>query len=162
MGREMRRVPAGWEHPRGSDGALRPLYDEDYQTAAREWKSGFKAWEAGERPEYCKDFDGEFWEWDGGPPDHDLHRPVWPEESRTHVQMYETCSEGTPISPVMADAESLARWLADNSASSFGGMTATYEQWLSCCETGAPSAIIENGRLMSGVEGMASETRSKA
>jgi len=44
--------------------------------------------------------------------------------------MYETCTEGTPISPVMDSLETLARWLADNGASAFGEMTATYEQWL--------------------------------
>ena len=45
-------------------------------------------------------------------------RPI---EERTHYQMYETCTEGTPISPVMETPENLARWLADNGASAFGG-----------------------------------------
>jgi len=44
--------------------------------------------------------------------------------------MYETCTEGTPISPAFATPEELARWLADNEASAFGGMTASYEGWL--------------------------------
>ena len=41
--------------------------------------------------------------------------------------IYETCSEGSPISPAFETPEELARWLTDNS---FGSMTATYEQWL--------------------------------
>jgi dihydroxy-acid dehydratase len=49
--------------------------------------------------------------------------------------------------------EELARWLADNNASAFASMTATYEQWLATCKRGwSPSAILENGELKSGVE----------
>jgi len=47
--------------------------------------------------------------------------------------MYETCSEGTPISPVMETPEQLARWLVDNKASFFGTMTAPYDRWLEIC-----------------------------
>lgn len=74
--------------------------------------------------------------------------------------MYETTSEGTPISPVMASPESLARWLADNEASAFGGMSASYEQWLSTCRTGwAPSAVASSSGLESGVSFVARAER---
>ena len=67
--------------------------------------------------------------------------------------MYETCSEGTPISPVLGSPEELARWLADNGASAFGYSTATYEQWLNVCRGGwAPSMVAMPGvGLVSGV-----------
>jgi hypothetical protein len=81
--------------------------------------------------------------------------PDWPKEQRTHYQMYETTTEGTPISPVMDSPESLARWLVDNNAASFGPCTATYEQWLGTIlsEVGVVAAIIEPGKgLRSGVE----------
>jgi len=56
--------------------------------------------------------------------------------------MYENTSEGTPISPPFETPEELARWLADNNASAFGGMTATYEQWLATCKgLYAPSMV---------------------
>lgn len=45
-------------------------------------------------------------------------------------QMWETTSEGSPMSPVFATAEELARWLADTGASIFGDRTAPYEYWL--------------------------------
>ena len=45
-------------------------------------------------------------------------------------QMWETVSEGSPISPVFESPEFLAKWLADTNASSFGRMTCTYGQWL--------------------------------
>jgi hypothetical protein len=45
--------------------------------------------------------------------------PQWAEEEKTHIMMYETCSEGTPISPAFkrGEKEKLARWLVDNKAS---------------------------------------------
>ncbi len=45
-------------------------------------------------------------------------------------QMWETTSEGSPISPVFATPEELAGWLANTKASSMGSNTATYEQWM--------------------------------
>ncbi len=68
-------------------------------------------------------------------------------------QMWETTSDGSPISPVMKTPEELARWLANNGASAFGKDTATYDQWLGMIGVGwAPSAVgsSETG-LISGV-----------
>jgi hypothetical protein len=60
----------------------------------------------------------------------------------------------------MDSPESLARWLADNNASAFGGMTATYEEWLSVARGGwAPSAMITNGVLESGVAAISTKGR---
>lgn len=59
--------------------------------------------------------------------------PSWPDAERTHFQMYETCSEGTPISPVLESPEAVARWCAENGASAFGYMTQSYEWWLKVC-----------------------------
>lgn len=127
MGRELRKVPSNWEHPRTKDG-FQPLFDESYKEASKKWKQEFLEWE--KNPES----DCEYWEWDGNPPDPKYYRPDWPEEIRTHYQMYETCSEGTPISPVMDNIDDLAKWLTDNNASVFGNMTTTYEKWLEICE----------------------------
>jgi hypothetical protein len=67
-------------------------------------------------------------------------------------QMWEDTSEGSPISPVFETPELLARWLADNGASSFGNDTATYEQWLPVCRGAwAPSMVMRDGVLTSGV-----------
>lgn len=91
-------------------------------------------------------------DWDDKP-DPDLYMPEFAPGTATHLMMFETCTEGTPISPAFATPEELARWLADNNASAFGSRTATYEQWLAVCRGGwAPSAVVQGGRLMSGVE----------
>jgi hypothetical protein len=72
-------------------------------------------------------------------------------------QMWETTSEGSPISPVFPTPEELARWLADTGASAFGDETATYEEWLATIRRGwAVSAVCTPGRgLESGVAGQA-------
>lgn len=152
MGREIRMVPKDWQHPRYTDedaqrqqliGKYKPLH-EGYAGAAKTFldilaKYGLQA---------AIDYYGQA-------PDKDDYMPDWADSEKTHLQMYETCSEGTPISPVMATPEELAHWLADNNASAFGGMTATYEQWLRVCEGGyAPSAIMTNGKFESGVAGL--------
>lgn len=162
MGREVRRVPADWEHPK-KNGRYEPLYDGSYTKRARQWLDDARAWDDGTHADLVRDPELKarmpfFWEWDGGPPDPEDYMPDWPEERRTHLQMYENTSEGTPISPVMSTPEELARWLADNRASSFGDMTATYEQWLSTIKRGwAPSAIATvGGPMVSGVEGLSS------
>ena len=93
-----------------------------------------------------------FEEWDGDRPQKEDYMPDWPESEKTHMQMYECTSEGTPISPVMATAEELARWLADNEASAFADQTATYEQWLRTIQRGsAPSAVMDAKGFRPGV-----------
>ena len=69
-------------------------------------------------------------------------------------QMWEDCTEGSPISPVFKTPEELAQWLADNKASAFGSMTATYEQWLATIKKGYAIGMVcgPNIKLQSGVE----------
>ena len=78
--------------------------------------------------------------------------------------MWETTSEGSPISPVFPTPQALARWLADSGASSFGAQTATYETWLAMIErTGwAPSMIVAGGVVKSGVEFVAQSENDEA
>jgi hypothetical protein len=139
MGREVRRVPATWEHPKDEQGRFIPMHQTytDYTDYTEgEIEEGLReGWLKGEPPFYGQ-----------------AVMPQWPEAERTHYQMYEDCTEGTPISPPMETPEALARWLADTGASSFGGMTASYEAWLRVCRGGwAPSCVIAGGRLESGV-----------
>jgi hypothetical protein len=133
MGREIRRVPPGWQHPmqpcrhepwsggcrearKNGGQCYRPLYDRDFETEVKEWKENFAKWERGERPAYfdpATDGHYEFWEWDGGPPDRESYRPKWSAEEATHYQMYETVSEGTPVSPVFETLEQLENWMVN-------------------------------------------------
>lgn len=159
MGREIRMVPANWQHPQDSNGEYIPLLD-GYTRHLKRWKEESEQWAKGLRRDYSKDDgwkplapDDDYSSWVGEAPDPSHYMPEWPAEQCTHFCMYETCSEGTPISPPCATAEECARWLADSGASAFGSETATYEQWLATCKAGwAASGIYtpETG-LISGV-----------
>lgn len=164
MGREVRRVPSDWQHPkeynpnRGSS-EFKPLYERDWASAAAEWDCDRAKWEAGERPDYASDYarDYPFDQWEGRRPFSEDYMPNWPAEQRTHFMMYEDTTEGTPISPAFATPEELARWLVDNNASAFGGMTADYDHWLRVARGGwAPSMIITGGVVESGVQALSS------
>jgi hypothetical protein len=150
MGREVRRVPADWEHPKDGlyrDGSTRykPLFDGSFTERLAEYLEEKAKWERGEFPSYA---DAEskllsFEEWSSDAPREEDYMPDWPEPKRTHLMMYETCSEGTPISPAFLTPEELARWLVDNNASAFGGDTASYKGWLRVARGGyACSAVI--------------------
>ena len=123
MGREVRRVPGDWEHPRYTKddspyrdriGEHRPLYDDDYESVSEKWMADFNLWRAGEHPSqpcgYCK----YFWEYDS-PPDEESYRSrKWTEDEATHFQAYETVSEGTPVSPAFASKKELVDYLVAN------------------------------------------------
>jgi len=169
MGREVRRVPANWQHPKDAKGNLIPLYEGgDFAKRDASWAEEYAKWQEGLRRNFGSDewtpiepeYRGtRFSEWDGPRPSPDDYMPDWPEAERTHLMMYEDTSEGTPISPAFATPEELARWLADNGASSFGSSTATYEQWLGMARRGwAPSMALQGGQMMSGVEFMSRDS----
>lgn len=139
MGREVRRVPADWQHPKDENDKYIPTH-QVFTYNAEEIEEGLRdGWLENDPPHYGVSV-----------------MPDWPAEQRTHYMMYENTTEGTPISPVFATPEELACWLTENSASAFGDMTASYESWLRVANGGyGPSAVITPGRgLQSGVDGL--------
>jgi hypothetical protein len=129
MGREIRRVPPDWEHPKRErcehhpkcDPVCdQPLYDEDYDEAAQEWMREFAEWEAdkdGVRTEASTStyFTRYFWDWHGSPPDKDYYRSrKWTTAEATNYQIYETVSEGTPVTPHFATKEELIDYLVEH------------------------------------------------
>jgi hypothetical protein len=161
MGREVRRVPENWEHPKDTNGHYVPLFAYSYQEQLAKWAEAATKWAEG----MYRHWDGtwrqrgpeeqcSFEEWEENCPRPEQYMPEWTDKERTHYQMYETCTEGTPISPVCATPEELARWLADHAASAFADETATYEEWLAMI-TGSGSSVsavsVDGKGLMSGV-----------
>jgi hypothetical protein len=148
MGREIRTVPPDWEHPKAYQYGRYdyvPLLDKSYEEALAEWQEEKRKWDAGERPDYYKDEEYpngiSFEEWHGEAPDSDYHRPAWPEESRTAIQIYETVSEGTPVSPVFSDKEEAITWVIEN-------WDRSPDAARKFVETGwAPSFVMSGGRL---------------
>lgn len=165
MGREVRRVPANWEHPKKENGEYIPLLGGNFAERLAQWEEGKRKWDEGFRETWgdgekwiprTPDENGTYEDWDGERPVESEYMPQWPEAEKTHLQMYQNTSEGTPISPVMETPEELARWLVDNNASAFGGQTASYEGWLSTIKRGwAPGGIwTPQTGMLTGVDGL--------
>jgi len=75
-------------------------------------------------------------------------------------QLWETVSEGSPISPVFETPEELATWLVESPDYKWKKNDAgtTYEQWLSFISVGwAMSGAVINGTYMSGVQAVSQQ-----
>src|SRR5688572_22476063 len=104
MSRTVRRVPPDWVHPKAKDSEYIPLREE-YERDLMEWKQASEKWKEG----FDRDYVAREWiplkaEYRGTPypderPDPNDYMPSWDEPQRTHWQMYEEVTEGTPISP---------------------------------------------------------------
>jgi nuclear transport factor 2 (NTF2) superfamily protein len=100
----------------------------------------------------------EYWEYEGNPPDCRYCRP-WKDEEATWFQVWETVSEGTPVTPPFATKEELIQYLADNG--DFWDQRRAAEGTHRCHPTGwgyenakkfveeewAPSAIMVAGKM---------------
>jgi len=122
MSREIRRVPKNWQHPKDeSTGRYKPLFDNDYDTAAANWIADLIAWENnvevfpsdGKPIDKTLRFARYFWEYAGNPPDADYYRAEPWAEPPTCYQVYETVSEGTPVSPVFETLDAMVFWLVN-------------------------------------------------
>lgn len=117
MGREVRRVPPNWKHPtieRYGRVDNQPMRDRPFDQEFQEWLLDFDRVRRGELteveqgywprglPDWFKDYPS---------PDPAYYRP-WKDEEATWFQLWETVSEGTPVSPPFATKEELAQHLA--------------------------------------------------
>lgn len=113
MGRVLRRVPPTWEHPKDKRGHYVPLH-ERFPYNEEEIKEGLEnGWLDADEPNYGIGV-----------------MPQWDEREKTHIQLYENTTEGTPISPVFAVSEidALCSYAAEH-CTTFGSFRATAEQW---------------------------------
>ena len=164
MGREVRMVPADWQHPKDERGNYVPLFDgANFEAHVIEWDLTAAKWAEGLRKDYSHDgqwapIDAKYIgrtyaEWAGKRPRQEAYMPVFAPGTATHLMMYEDCTEGTPISPAFATPEELAQWLTDNEASAFGDQGASYEGWLRVAQGGfAPSMVLDANGARSGVD----------
>lgn len=138
MSREIRAVAPGWQHPRDpgtySDGS--PRYRGLYK--ASELQTDLAVFE--ENPD----------KFDGVEPNPSQYMPELKEGTAYGWQMYETVSEGTPVSPIFATKDELAEWLSSPAA---GRERVSVESAAKFVKDGwAPSFVSMGGTFMSGVE----------
>src|SRR5574343_1104935 len=125
MGREIRRVPPNWEHPKITKydyykqcevESYQPMYEDDFDSVFQEWIKNYNLWKEGKHPDQIDHPDRltmSYWEWESTPPDPNYYWPQWKEEP-TWYQVYETVSEGTPVTPPFATKEELINYLVEH------------------------------------------------
>lgn len=123
MGREIKRVPMDFDYPMGEVwyGYLFSFCNEDSKNGCERCKwfakimcIPYKKYENIQYESQCPDWESYF---NFGPPVGDGY------------QLWETTSEGSPISPVFDTAEKLAEWCEEN-ATVFADIKATKEKWM--------------------------------
>lgn len=152
MGREIRKVPKNWQHPKDDNGNYIPMHDQSFDEALKEWQDGLAKWIAGEDPDadkfdYPKTEPG-YSEWHGASPDPESYRKeTWTEAEANCFQVYETVSEGTPTSPVFESLEALENWLVEQGHSRTAAAN--------FCEGGWATSMIFNlgtGEMKQGID----------
>ena len=161
MSKEVRHVIPNWEHPKqgkwvgsGWEKVYNPLRDRCVQEAFDEWLEEYQEWcESGmavamsEDPgfKYPNQPFRSFCDRVRSAIDPEKYRPSWNEEDATWLQVYETVSEGTPLTPPFATADELIDYLVNNGdfwGDRWSKEAATnfvkHQQW-------QPSAAILNG-----------------
>ena len=164
MGLEIRRVPPNWEHPRYTKGdanrpedvgTYRPCYDESYEDARKKWLAELWLWLDGKHESqengYSSDYD--YWEY-SNTPDRESYRPAFTEEP-TWFQVYETVSEGCPVTPPFATKEELVVFLYTHK--DFWGQgprsKETAEAFIN--DGWVPSMVVKDGQVFSDMESAA-------
>lgn len=166
MGREIRSAPLDWQHPKESKFDIttrqmveqyHPLYDRDAETAWVEWLQEFEEFkDSHELTRIINDYpdDGyshdepyrSFCAWSGKPPDPKYYRPKWPEDAVMGFAVYETVTEGTPVTPTFATKEELIDYLATSGTYWDDGKPWPREAAERFVETEwAPSMVLEVG-----------------
>lgn len=189
MGREIRKVPANWNHPKKPDGDYKCLHQYDFDESYKEWKKELKEWYEGHRlwqEGKYKNYDDRviskqdvLIEWANDISDYrakysftenykreeeELYRsgnptytdvagepPLAPNPDEympkgEWYQLFETISEGSPITPPFATKEELVEWLSKNP--DFWGTQWNPEAAKDVVESGhAMSMIMANGKI---------------
>ena len=128
MGREIRRVPPNWQHPTDGNGNFIPLLDRTYQDRMAEWQENSALWSQGRHLDQTR-LPGQtahiatYAQWDDEPPQPHRYRPAFQEEPTWH-QVYETVTEGTPLTPPFETLEALANHLVSTGAATRDQATA--------------------------------------
>ncbi len=183
MGREIRRVPPNWQHPKTErpnhrlgrmEECYQALYDRPYSQAIGEWIEQHQLWEAGKHPDQL-DGSGKthryYAQWGGNAPSVEYCRPEWKPEEMTWWQVYETVSEGTPVTPPCETREELVEYLVangdfwDQKRRLEGNSMMACEPWPRKQAESfifgsgyAPSLVVTNGVVMGGVEALHGQT----
>ncbi len=158
MGRELAKVPENWEHPKSMRAwgkvDYHPMFRRSYAEALKEWQEDKAKWDRGEFPDYA-DADSKllsYEEWAGEAPDIEYYAP-FNEDECTWYQVWETVSEGTPVTPPFATQQELIEYLV--AKGDFWDQQRGDAPWSRESATNfvmgsgwAPSLVIDNGNFV--------------
>lgn len=175
MGREIRMVPPFWVHPKTQkfdfrsqryEDCLQPMHNQPYIEAFREWLKEHELWEKGEHPDQDPKY-SHYAQFGGDAPNIEYYRPNWSKETATWYQVYETVSEGTPVTPAFETKEELINYLVcngdfwDQKRREEGGSIMCCDPWPRAQaekfvnDVGwAPSLVFDGKKVMTGVEAL--------
>jgi hypothetical protein len=154
MSREVRMIPAGWEHPRftvenapfpAAIGKYIPLESGDVAAEIAEWDMKAAKWAEGLRFDFGNEkfipIEEEnrhltYAEWAEDRPDPARYMPQWKPEECNLFALYETTSEGTPKTPGFPTLESLADYLVANNITYFADYTCSWAEWMKILNDG--------------------------
>ena len=180
MGIELVRVPKGWKHPTEGDYSRRSSSIAYQPPAGNKWRPLYmgRSWDEAMRDWWRKRISRRvlravfYWpsvlgfidppyyvayKYDDEAPTSYDYRPRWKAGWRTHYQLYETVSEGTPISPVCATIADLIDWCVAHPNVWVGTENMTREGWQRFFARGgrAPTAMVTPTHgFESGIEAM--------
>lgn len=117
MGRELRRITRGWQHPRDEHGQYMPVHDKAYNDALAEYEAERALWAQRQHPaqiEWPAQTAGQTYEqWVGERPDPRYYRTErWTHQETDQWVLYENVTEGTPVSPPFDRIDDLLTWMA--------------------------------------------------
>lgn len=155
-----RRVAPDWEHPRDDRGYYKPLYDGTKLLAHQaEWDLKKQKWDEG----LVRDDNNACWvpipcgavlagmeAYYGPRPDPENYSPAWTPEQATAWQVYEETTEGTPISFVYPDLDTMARKIAQEYGHSVEAMRNKILATLECGFWYVPVKEFEPGGVYHG------------
>ena len=163
MGREIRMVPPNWSHPKNDRGHLQPMFGRSFEDELAEWLENLDRIRAGdlteiERECYTGDGKNPLAEWlndEGCAPDPKYYAP-WKKDEATWFQVWETVSEGTPVTPPFATRDELVAYLVaggddwDRQRGRGGYTRAQAEAFVNA--GWAPSAVMVGGQMFNAIE----------
>lgn len=141
MGREIRKVPADWEHPKDADGHYRLMHDQTYQEVIISYLKDELSWYLWppKNWRYIKEW-FECW------PNKAYYRPKWDIEP-SHYQIYENVTEGTPVSPIFASKDDLTDWLIEQGHSRKASERFAKDEYV-------PSMVMTNKGIFMGIDAL--------
>jgi len=134
MGRVIRKVPKGWEHPKNAEGFYKRIHDQSLKSSIIEWIKEFNENEFDSGKDTAYENATEFLE--GYPfPNPEHYLPDF-ESDPVCFQIYENVTEGTPVSPVFNNEDDMLSWLIEEGYSKEAASTFIKNGW-------APTMMLE-------------------